>query len=319
MEIMKKPIKIVFLDTSTVGNVDNLAMIQSLGEYTGYEMTTPIQRIERIKGHDVVITNKVIIDREVMDNCPELELVCIVATGMNNVDLEYAAKKGIIVKNVAGYSTESVTQCTFPMLLFLLNSGAYYDDYVKSGKYVANPVFTHLGREFWELKNKIFGIIGMGAIGKRIAQVAEAFGAWVVYYSTSGKNLNVKGYQHLELSELLRTADVVSIHCPLNEQTRNLLNESHLRMMKPTAYLLNMGRGGIVNELDLARAIDEDLIAGAALDVLTTEPISAYSPFLKVRNTHKLFITPHIAWASREARRLLIERTTANIRSHFGI
>jgi glycerate dehydrogenase len=230
------------LDTITVGKVDNLAVIQSLGKYTGYEMTTPAQRIERIKGHNVVITNKVIIDREVMDNCPELELVCIVATGMNNVDLEYAAKKGITVKNVAGYSTESVTQCTFSMLLFLLNSSAYYDDYVRSGKYVASPVFTHLGREFWELKNKFFGIIGMGTIGKRVAQVAEAFGAKVVYYSTSGKNLNVKGYQHLELSELLRTADVVSIHCPLNKQTRNLLNESHLRMMKPTAYLLNMGR-----------------------------------------------------------------------------
>jgi glycerate dehydrogenase len=315
---MKKPIKIVFLDTITVGKVDNLAVIQSLGKYTGYEMTTPAQRIERIKGHNVVITNKVIIDREVMDNCPELELVCIVATGMNNVDLEYAAKKGITVKNVAGYSTESVTQCTFSMLLFLLNSSAYYDDYVRSGKYVSSPVFTHLGREFWELKNKFFGIIGMGTIGKRVAQVAEAFGAKVVYYSTSGKNLNVKSYQHLELSELLRTSDVVSIHCPLNKQTRNLLNESHLRMMKPTAYLLNMGRGGIVNELDLARAIDENLIAGAALDVLTSEPISADSPFLKVRNTHKLFITPHIAWASREARRLLIERTTANIRSHFG-
>jgi len=319
MKMMKKPVKIVFLDTSTVGDVDNLEMIQSLGEYTGYEMTAPAQRVERIRGHHIVITNKVVIDREVMDSCPELELICIVATGMNNVDLEYAAQKGIIVKNVAGYSTESVTQCTFSMLLFLLNSSAYYDDYVKSGKYAASPVFTHLGREFWELKNKIFGIIGMGTIGRRVAQVAEAFGARVVYYSTSGKNLNVEGCRHLELSELLRASDVVSIHCPLNEQTKNLLTESRLRMMKPTAYLLNMGRGGIVNEEDLARALDENWIAGAALDVLTTEPISAESPFLKVRNKHKLFITPHIAWASREARGLLIERTAANIRSHFGI
>jgi len=317
--MMKKPVKIVFLDTGTVGNVDNLAMIQSLGEYTGYEMTAPAQRIERVKGHHVVITNKVIIDRDVMDNCPELELVCIVATGMNNVDLEYAAKKGITVKNVAGYSTESVTQCTFSMLFFLLNSSAYYDNYVKSGEYAASPLFTHLGREFRELNNKTFGIIGMGTIGRRVAQVAVAFGARVVYYSTSGKNLNVKGCRHLELSELLRTSDVVSIHCPLNEQTKNLLNESNLGMMKPTAYLLNMGRGGIVNEPDLARAIDENLIAGAALDVLTSEPISADSPLLTVRNRHKLFITPHIAWASREARILLIERTAANIRSHFQI
>ena len=316
---MKKPVKIVFLDTGTVGNVDNLAMIQSLGEYTGYEMTAPLQRIERIKGYNVVITNKVIIDREVIDNCSELELVCIVATGMNNVDLEYAAKKGITVKNVAGYSTESVTQCTFSMLLFLLNSSAYYDNYVKSGEYAASPLFTHLGCEFWELNNKIFGIIGMGTIGRRVAQVAEAFGARVVYYSTSGKNMNVKAYRHLELSELLRTSDVVSIHCPLNEQTRNLLNKSNLRMMKPTAYLLNMGRGGIVNEQELALAIDENLIAGAALDVLTSEPILADIPLSRVRNKHKLFITPHIAWASREARILLIERTAANIRCHFEI
>jgi lactate dehydrogenase-like 2-hydroxyacid dehydrogenase len=315
---MKKPIKIVFLDTMTVAEVENLAAIQSLGEYTSYEMTTPAQRIERIQEHNVVLTNKVVIDHEVMDNCPELELICVVATGMNNVDLEYAAKKDITVKNVAGYSTESVTQCTFSMLFFLLNSSAYYDNYVKSGQYAASPVFTHLGREFWELKNKTFGIIGMGTIGRRVAQVAEAFGARVVYYSTSGKNLSASGYQHLELEALLRRADVVSIHCPLNDQTRNLLNESRLRMMKPTAYLLNMGRGGIVDEQALAQATDEDRIAGAALDVLTAEPISAASPLLKVRNTHKLFITPHIAWASREARRELIARTAENIKNYFG-
>lgn len=316
---MKKPVKIVFLDAGTVGNTDSLAMIQSLGEYTAYEMTAPKERVERVKGHQVVLTNKVVIDREVMDNCPELELVCVVATGMNNVDLEYAAKKGIAVKNVAGYSTESVTQCTFSMLLYLLNSSAYYDDYVKSGQYAASPLFTHLGREFWELKDKVFGIIGMGTIGRRVAQVAQAFGARVVYYSTSGNNRNVEGYRHLELAELLKTADVVSIHCPLNEQTKNLLNDSNLRMMKPTAYLLNMGRGGIVNETALAWAIDENLIAGAALDVLTAEPISADSPFMRVRNKHKLFITPHLAWASREARQLLIERTAQNIKTHFGM
>ncbi len=137
----------------------------------------------------MVITNKVVIDRDVMDACPELELVCIVATGMNNVDLDYAAKKGIAVKNVAGYSTESVTQCTFAMLFYLLNSSAYYDDYVKSGQYAESPVFTHLGREFRELKDKLFGIIGMGTIGKRVAQVAQAFGARVAYTSTSGNNL----------------------------------------------------------------------------------------------------------------------------------
>ena len=314
---MSQPIKIVFLDTVTVGNVDNLVEISSLGEYTGHEMTRPAERIERIKGHNVVITNKVVIDRDVMDACPGLELVCVAATGMNNIDLEYAAKKGITVKNVAGYSTESVTQCTFAMLFYLLNAGRYYDDYVKSGQYAASPVFTHLGREFWELKNKLFGIIGMGAIGKRVAQVASAFGAHIAYHSTSGKNLEVTGYRHLPLEDLLQTADVVSIHCPLNDQTRNLLSENRLRMIKPTAYLLNMGRGGIVDEAALAQAIDENRIAGAALDVLSAEPIAAESPLLKVQNKEKLFITPHIAWAGREARRLLIAQTAENIKSYF--
>lgn len=179
-------------------------------------------------------------------------------------------------------------------------------------------MFTHLDREFWELKDKLFGIIGMGTIGKRVAQVASAFGARVVYFSTSGKNLAAAGFRHLPLDELLCSADVVSIHCPLNDQTRNLLNASRLKLMKPTAYLVNMGRGGIVDEAALAQIIDENRIAGAALDVLASEPIAADSPLLKVRNKEKLYITPHIAWASREARRLLIVQTAENIKSYFG-
>lgn len=315
---MSQPIKIVFLDTVTVGNVDNLAEISTLGDYVGYELTKPAERINHIIGNNVVITNKVLIDREVMDACPELKLISVAATGMNNIDLEYAAKKGIAVKNVAGYSTESVTQCTFAMLFYLLNSSAYYDDYVKSGQYIESPVFTHLGREFRELKDKLFGIIGMGTIGKRVAQVAQTFGARVVYTSTSGNNMETPGYTHLSLEELLRTADVVSIHCPLNDQTRNLLNAARLCMMKPTAYLLNLGRGGIVNEQALAQAINENRIAGAGLDVLSTEPIVANSPLLKVRYQEKLYMTPHIAWASIEARRLLINRTAENIKSYFS-
>ena len=204
------------------------------------------------------------------------------------------------------------------MLFYLLHSSAYYDNYVKSGAYARSLVFTHLDRVFWELKNKLFGIIGMGTIGKRIAQVAEAFGARVAYYSTSGKNLEGTGYPHLPLDELLSTADVVSIHCPLNIDTRNLLNEARIQLMKPSAFLLNMGRGGIVDELALARAIDDNRIAGAAMDVLSAEPIFGDNPLLAVRNRHKLFITPHIAWASREARHLLIKITAENIRSHFA-
>ncbi len=315
---MQKPIKIVFLDTVTIGDVDNLKVIEAQGEYDGYATTSPQECIERIRGHNVVLTNKVLIDRAVMDACPEIELICVVATGMNIIDLEYAAQKGITVKNVAGYSTESVTQCTFSLLFYLLQNSVYYDNYVKSGAYARSPVFTHLDRTFWELKNKLFGIIGMGTIGKRVAQIADAFGARVAYYSTSGKNREGTGYVHLSLEELLSTADVVSIHCPLNNDTRNLINEARIQLMKPSAYLLNMGRGGIVDEQALARAIDENRIAGAALDVLSAEPISADNPLLTVRNKDKLFITPHIGWASREARKLLIERTAENIRSHFA-
>ena len=315
---MMRPIQMVFLDAATIGRLDNLATLTSLGDYTTWELTGPDERISRIRGHNVVITNKVVIDRGVMDACPELELICIIATGMNNVDLAYAAKKRIAVKNVAGYSTESVAQCTFAMLFYLLHTGRYYDDYVKSGQYAASPMFTHLDREFWELAGKRFGIIGMGAIGRRVAAIASAFGAEVIYTSTTGKNLDA-GYRHLPLDELLAIADVVSVHCPLNEQTRNLLDESRLRLMKPTVYLLNMGRGGIVDEAALAQLLDERRIAGAALDVLTAEPIAKDSPLLTIREKEKIYITPHIAWASMEARHRLVDRTAENVKSHFDL
>jgi glycerate dehydrogenase len=318
-EDMSRPVKMVFLDAGTVGSVNNLAEISSLGDYVSYELTDPTLRVERIKGHNVVITNKVDIDRDIMEACLELELICVTATGINNIDLDCASEKGITVKNVAGYSTESVVQCTFSMLFYLLHSSRYYDDFVQSGQYTASHVFTHIAREFWELNDKNFGIIGMGTIGRRVADVASAFGAKVFYYSTSGNNLNVKGYQHLPLEELLCRADVVSVHCPLNDRTRNLLTEEKLRLMKPSAYLLNMGRGGVVEESALARAIDESWIAGAGLDVLTSEPIAHNSPLLKVRRKERLFITPHIAWASKEARHRLITRTAENIKSHFKL
>ena len=310
---MKRDLKIVFLDASTVGAPDNLKLLSELGEYSQYNYTKPSERIERIGDSQVIITNKVVIDQEIMDACSSLKLICIAATGMNNVDLKYAAEKNIQVKNVSGYSTESVAQATFSMLFYLLNSSAYYDNYVKSGKYSHSPIFTHHGREFWELKNKVFGIIGLGTIGRRVAQIAAVFGAHVVYYSTSGKNLDT-GYEHKELDDLLKIADVVSIHCPLNEHTKNLVNSGRLAMMKSTAYLLNMGRGGIVNESALAEALDQERIAGAALDVLSHEPIEKNNPLLKIKNPDRLFITPHIAWASREARILLIDKIIGNIR-----
>ncbi len=309
---MSKHLKIVFLDSSTLGEVKAINRIAGLGEYTSYKTTLPEQRIKRIKGYNVVITNKVVIDREIMEACPEIELICISATGINNIDLECAAEKNIPVKNVAGYSTNSVAQVTFSMLLYLLNKTSYFDQYVKSGEYARSPIFTNHGKDFWELNGKQFGIIGLGTIGKQIARIAEAFGANVVYYSTSGKNTN-NSYPSLSLNELLKTSDIVSIHCPLNENTLNLIGYKELELMKPTAILLNVGRGKIVNEAKLARALDDNLISAAGLDVLEHEPINADNPLLKLANPEKLLITPHIAWISKEAREMLVNGIYDNI------
>jgi len=305
--------KIVLLDKSTLGNVSNLSKLEHFGELKCYDTTYPEETIQRTKQADIIITNKVVIDKKVLDASPKLKLICIAATGMNNVDLEHAAAKGIQVKNVSGYSTFSVTQFTFSMILFLLNDIPYYDNYVKSGQYEQSPIFTHHGREYRELSGKTFGIIGMGTIGQSVAKVADAFGCKVIYYSTSGKNKN-QPFTNVSLETLLKDSDIVSIHAPLNDATFNLINLNRLKLMKTEAILINVGRGNIVNEKDLAYALDHNIIAGAGLDVLSNEPIKRDNPLLKIKNKEKLIITPHIAWASIEARELLMERVYENIK-----
>jgi len=310
--------KIIFLDASTIGDVPNMDEIRRLGDYAEYPVTSHEQCAERLAGADIAIVNKVIINRDVMTASPRLRLVCVAATGMNNIDMECAAEKGITVKNVAGYSTESVAQVTFSMVLELLTRTHYYNEYIQSGEYSSSPIFTHLAMPFRELANKQYGIIGLGAIGKRVAAIAEAFGAHVCYYSTSGRNLD-NPYKHLHLNELLQTSDIVSIHASLNEQTRNLVGMSQLQMMKISALLVNAGRGGIVDEAALAEAIDSGIIAGAGLDVFTQEPLPSGHPLLTVRKKHKLLLLPHIAWASVEARTLLVSRIAENIRSFMEV
>lgn len=305
--------KIVFLDVKTMGKVPNFHLLEKLGDFIFYPVTRPEERVERLKNADVVITNKVIIDKEVIDSCPTLKLICVSATGTNNIDLEHAASKGIPVKNVSNYSTESVAQMTVGMILNLANQLNYFDRYVKTGAYTQSEIFTHYGPDIYELKGKRAGIIGLGNIGKRVAHILEAFGMEVVYFSTSGKNNN-NDYQRLELEELLITCDVVTIHAPLNEHTKNLLNFARLKLMKPTAIVVNAGRGGIVNEHDLVEAINQNIIAGAGLDVYEKEPMAAESPILKVKFPERLILTPHIAWTSVEARTMLIEKIVSNIR-----
>ncbi|EDP73843.1 D-2-hydroxyacid dehydrogenase [Hydrogenivirga sp. 128-5-R1-1] len=304
--------KIVFLDAKTVGNDIDLSIFNQFGDFVSYETTPPDKTIERVKDADIIITNKVVIDKNVINNAKKLKLICEAATGYNNIDINYAKEKGVQVRNVAGYSTESVVQHTFAMLFYLLEHLKYYDEYVKSGKYAKSDIFTHIGKPFWKINGKTWGIIGLGTIGRRVAQVAESFGAKVIYYSTSGVERK-ENYKKVSLEELLKTSDIVSIHAPLNEKTRGLIKYNQLKLMKKTAILLNLGRGGIVNENDLARALDENLIAGAGLDVLEKEPINEDNPLLKIKNSEKLFITPHIAWTSIEARKKLIQEIAENI------
>ena len=303
--------KIVMLDAATLGDDIDLSVFETFGELTVYQKTGPDETAGRCKDADIVITNKVVIDRTVMDVSEHLKLICVAATGMNNVDLAYAAQKGIDVKNVAGYSTYSVVQHTFAMLFYLMEKLPYYDRHVKSGAWARSGIFTCIDRPFHELHGKQWGIIGLGTIGKAVAKAAETFGATVVYYSTSGEN-DDPFYPRMELETLLSTSHIVSIHAPLNERTKNLLDLPRLQSMQKGAILLNLGRGGIVNEADLAMAMDEkELYAG--LDVTENEPLSEESPLYAIKNPDRLLITPHIAWTSIEARERLVAGIIRNI------
>jgi glycerate dehydrogenase len=308
---------IVFLDASTVGDVPNLESLRDLGDVTFYDVTQPGETADRIRGADIIITNKVVLTRELMEGSDRLKLICIAATGMNNVDREAAADLNIPVKNVAGYASVSVAQTTFAMILHLQMNLPGYDEFVKSGSYSESPIFTNMDHNYHEISGMRFGIIGMGNIGQKVADIASAFGAEIVYYSTSGKNSD-QPYKRLELDELLRTSDIVSIHAPLIENTENLIGADQLSLMKSSALLINTGRGGIVNEQDLASALDDESIAGAALDVFENEPINAENPLLSIGNKNRLVLTPHIAWASVEARTELIEGVKNNIETFIG-
>lgn len=302
--------KIAILDAKTLGEID-FKIFEKFGEVRVYPTTSESEKLERVKDIDIIITNKVILDRELLESAKNLKLICISATGVNNVDLEEAKKRDISVKNVAGYSTNSVVQHTFAMLFYLIEQLKYYDEYVKSKKWQESPLFTHLDKEFFEISGKRWGVIGLGEIGKSVARVAKAFGSKVCYYSSSGKNSDSE-FDRVELNELLENSDIISIHAPLNENTKSLLNYEKLSLLKEGAVLLNLGRGGIVDELALSKIIDEREIY-VGLDVLEQEPIREYNPLNFIENRDRLFISPHIAWTSKEAREILIDKIVKNI------
>lgn len=308
--------KIVILDGKTLGDI-SLEKLSEIGEVRYYDTTDISEVKERVREANIVLTNKVILNRENLSEANNLEFIAEVATGFNNIDIEYAKEKGIGVANVAGYSTNAVVQHTFAATLALLDEVAYYDNYVKSGEYSKSGLFTCLDRSYYEIEGKTWGIIGLGNIGKKVAKIAEAFGAKVVYYSTTGINSN-NDFSRVSFDDLLSKSDIISIHAPLNENTLGLINYEALCKMKNSAVLVNMGRGPIVVEEDLARAIDEDRIRGAALDVFEVEPIKINSPLLTMKNKDRIILSPHIAWASVEARERLFNEVVENITAFYN-
>ncbi len=307
----RENMKIVCLDADTLGNdVDLDSVFGKFGEFVSYNMTDETQTIQRLQNADIVLTNKVLITKDVIAKT-NLKLICVTATGVNNIDLVAAKEANIPVKNVAGYSTNSVVQQTFANILAIRNSTSYYENYGKnSDGWAKSPIFVNLDKPIFELSGKKFCVVGLGTIGLEVAKVAQAFGCEVSYYSTSGNNSN-SNFKRVSFDEVLKS-DIISIHAPLNENTKNLFNSQALNQLKDGAMLVNSGRGGIADEEYMAKLIDEREIYFIT-DVLEKEPIVANHPLLKVKNKDRLMITPHIAWASVEARRKLIELSAKNI------
>lgn len=303
--------KIVILDAKTVGDV-NFERFKDFGKLTIHETTAPEETVERIKDADIVLTNKVLLQRETLRQAKNLKFIGILATGMNNIDLEAAHELGITVKNAKGYSTASVTQTTFAMLFYLLMGLKTYDTYTASKAWCESDIFTDMSRSFFEIKGKTWGIIGLGTIGRSVANVADTFGAKVHYFSVSGV-IREEVYPDVDLQTVMQS-DIISIHAPLNETTKNLITQKEFTMMKEEAIILNLGRGGIINEQDLAVALDTKNIR-AGLDVMESEPPVPDNPLLNIQNKDRLFITPHIAWGSKEARETLLQITYENIKN----
>ena len=304
--------KIVFLDAISMGDA-SLEEIAALGELVTYPSSTAEEARERVKDADVALLNKVVVDQAFLDAAPRLKLVCEAGTGINNIDVKLCEQRGVIVRNVAGYSTDSVAQTAWMHILNLTGRAFHYQAFVQSGDYSKNPVHVDYRHPFVELAGKTLGIVGMGAIGQKVAQIARAFGMEVIYFPTSGTG-HCKDYPCVSLEELLARADVISIHAPYNERTAGLIGYEQFKQMKRSAYLVNTGRGGIAIEADLARALDEGLIAGAALDVYVKEPLPLSSPLMHLVHPERLIFSPHIAWYSREARARLAHEMAENIK-----
>lgn len=310
--------KLVFLDVKSIGEDIDLSCFEEIGEVVKYSFSSEEEIPKRVEDADVIILNKVPINEKTIYSAKNLKLICVTATGTNHLDKEYLDKRGIAWRNVSGYSTESVAQHTFSLLFYLLENLRYYDEYVRNGSYINDTSFKHFERHFHELNSMTWGIIGLGNIGRRVADIAKIFGAKVIYYSPSGADPQ-EGYEQVDLDTLLTRSDIVSVHAPLNQYTMGMMNEEAFAKMKSSAIFLNLGRGQIVVEEALAKALQDKKILAAGLDVLAKEPMSEDSPLLELKDSDRLFITPHVGWASVEARTRLMHIIKGQIEMFFEI
>lgn len=308
--------KVVVLEAANHGKDMSWEALKEFGDAVIYDNTSKEEISKRTSDADIVIVNKSIIDYDTIGTSGNIKLICEAATGYNNIDIDYCKSRNITVCNVVGYSTESVAQHTFALLFSIYEKIAYYNKFVKSGKYSEGRNFTHLDIPFHELSGKCWGIIGLGNIGRRVADIATAFGCKIICYSASGSRYNSE-YTQVELEELLDKSDIISIHAPLNSYTKELINYENICKMKKSAIIINVGRGPIVNTDDLVRALKENKIGGAGLDVFETEPFSKKESLLDIEDDTKLILTPHIAWGTVEARSRLIDEVIMNIRCYL--
>ena len=306
--------KIVVLDGYGLNPGDlSWSGMEALGELMVYDRTSPSELLERSEGAEVLITNKTLITAENMAELPNLKYIGVLATGYNVVDIDAAKARGIVVTNIPAYSTNSVAQMVFAHVLNITQHVGHYADENVKGRWSSNADFCYWDTNLVELDGKKMGIVGLGNIGKATARIALAFGMEVLAYTSKEQKDLPQGVKKVTLDELFAESDVLSLHCPLTPDTKEMVNANRLRMMKPNAILINTGRGPLVNEQDLADALNEGRIAGAGLDVLSVEPALANNPLLSAKNC---FITPHIAWATKEARTRLMDIAVNNLKSY---
>lgn len=309
--------KLVVLERNSVGTDVDVSCFERFGEVEYYPNTVAENTAKRIKDADIIISNKAPMNESTLKDAPNVKLICLFATGFDCVDLAYCKSRGIKVANVVNYSTAAVVQHTILLALALEEKLAFYDDYVKSGAYAAQDRFSNFDRTFGELDGKTWGIVGMGNIGRRVAKVAQALGCNVIFYSASGKS-SCTEYERVEFEELLAQSDILSLHCPLSDRTKGLINREAFSKMKQTAILVNVARGPVVDTQALYEALTTGQIAAAGLDVLEQEPIAKDDPLGSITDSTKLIITPHMAWASKEARERLVGEVMENIRAFLN-